>query len=154
MMADRRVTDRDIGVGSRPVGVTRLSYSHHMPVGDPEPYLKITPRHLRHAERTCRRRLACELADQRGNAPGSARFAISNRIAADARLAHTDFEVPDPRAFVPPADLLPEQQRVYAAAVAGYLTLFGTARARAIDTPFEIPIDDLEVRLVGEVGIA
>ncbi len=102
----------------------------------------------------CRRRLAKELDDQRGNARGSARFAVSNRLQADARLAHTEFAPPDPQAFVVPAELLPEQQRVYRAGVAGYLALFGDEPARAIDTRFDTTLDHLGVRLVGDVGLA
>lgn len=102
----------------------------------------------------CRRRLAHELADQRGNAPGNARFAVSNRFSADARLAHTDLAPPDPRAFVEPTELLPEQVRAYRAAVAGYLALFGDEVARAVDLGFETVVADLEIRLVGDVGLA
>jgi hypothetical protein len=115
---------------------------------------KITSRHLRGAEEMCRRRLAKELDDQRGNARGSARFGVSNRLQADARLAHTEFAPPDPKAFVVPAELLREQQRVYRAGVAGYLALFGEQPARAIDTRFDTTLDDVEVRLVGDIGLA
>jgi hypothetical protein len=115
---------------------------------------KITPRHLRQADEMCRRRLAHELADQRGNAPGNARFAVSNRFSADARLAHTEFAPPDPRAFVEPSELLPEQVRAYRAAVAGYLALFDDEVARAVDLGFETVVADLEVRLGGDVGLA
>jgi hypothetical protein len=119
-----------------------------------DPLAKITPRHLRQADEMCRRRLSLELTDQRGNAPGSARFEVSNRLGADARLAHTEMAVPDPSAFVPPAELLPEQQRAYAAGVAGYLALFGDEVARTIDLGFDTVLDDLDVRLVGDVGLA
>ncbi|MCU1426803.1 MAG: hypothetical protein JWL83_803 [Actinomycetia bacterium] len=102
----------------------------------------------------CRRRLALELDNQRGNPPGNARFEVSNRISADARLAHTELAPPEARAFVLPTELLAEQQRVYAAAVAGYLTLFGSTSARAVDTSFETPLPELEVRLVGDIGVA
>jgi hypothetical protein len=115
---------------------------------------KITPRHLRQADEMCRRRLALELADQRGNPPGSARFGVSNRFSADARLAHTEMAPPDPRAFVEPSELLPEQRHAYRAAVAGYLALFGDEAARAVDLGFDTVLADLEVRLVGDVGLA
>jgi hypothetical protein len=117
-------------------------------------YAKITARHLRGAEEMCRRRLAKEVDDQRGNPPSGARFGVSNRLTADVRLAHTEFAPPDPRAFVPPADLVPEQQRVYGAAVTGYLALFGAEVARAVDVGFDTTFEALEVRLVGDIGIA
>jgi hypothetical protein len=117
-------------------------------------FTKITSRHLRGAEEICRRRLAKELDDQRGNPPGQARFGVSNRLTNDVRLAHTEFAPPDPKAFVVPAEMLPEQQRVYRAGVAGYLALFGDEPARAVDTRFDTALDDLEVRLVGDIGIA
>jgi hypothetical protein len=117
-------------------------------------FTKITSRHLRGADEMCRRRLAKELADQRGNPPGQARFGVSNRLTNDVRLAHTEFAPPDARAFVVPLEMLPEQQRVYRAGVAGYLALFGDQAARAIDTRFDTALDDLEVRLVGDIGVA
>jgi hypothetical protein len=116
-------------------------------------YAKITPRHLRLADEMCPRRLACEIDGQRGNRGGDARFAVSNRFEQDVRLAHTELAPPDRRAFAGPAELLPEQQRVYAAAVAGYLALFGDEPARVADLTFDTVLDDLEVRLVGPVGI-
>jgi hypothetical protein len=123
-------------------------------VAPTDDFVKITPRHLRQADEMCRRRLALDLASQKGNPPGGARFEVSNRIAADARLAHTDFAPPDPRAFVTPQDLLPEQQRVYSAAVGGYLALFGEIAARAIETSFDTALPELGVRLVGDLGVA
>jgi hypothetical protein len=115
---------------------------------------KITARHLRRAEEMCRRRLALELDDQRGNRANGARFAVSNRVAADVRLAHTEFGPPDPAAFVVPTELVPEQQRVYQAAVRGYLALFGDRPAGAIDLGFDTEVEPLGVRLVGDVGVA
>jgi hypothetical protein len=115
---------------------------------------KITPRHLRRADEMCRRRLALELDDQRGNRSNGARFAVSNRLSADVRLAHTEFGPPDPAAFVVPADLVPEQQRVYAAGVAGYRALFDHRPARTAELRFDTDITPLDVRLVGDVGVA
>jgi hypothetical protein len=135
-------------------GVVVLSYARRVATATADELAKITSRHLRQADEMCRRRLALDLDDQRGNAPGSARFEVGNRFTADARLAHTELAPPDPRAFVVPSEMLPEQQRVYEAAVAGYLTLFGDQPARAVDLRFETVLDDLGVRLVGDVGIA
>jgi hypothetical protein len=115
---------------------------------------KITARHLRQAEEMCRRRLAKEVDDQRGNPPAGARFGVSNRLHADVRLAHTELAPPDRAAFVVPRELLPEQQRVYLAAVTGYLALFGDQPARAADLGFETVLEDLDARLVGDIGIA
>src|SRR4051794_28573752 len=133
--------------------VAALSYSGAVAAVATE-YTKITSRHLRRADEMCRRRLAKELDDQRGNPPGQARFGVSNRLTNDVRLAHTEFAPPDPRGFVVPAEMLPEQQRLYQAAVAGYLALFGDEPARAIDTRFDTALDVLEVRLVGDIGVA
>jgi hypothetical protein len=135
------------------VGVTALSYARGVPEVETE-LAKVTARHLRRAEELCRRRLALELGDQRGNRPGSARFGVSNRLAADVRLAHTDFAPPDPKAFVVPRELLPEQQQLYRAGVAGYVALFGEEPARAVDLGFDTVLDGLEARLVGDVGVA
>jgi hypothetical protein len=117
-------------------------------------FSKITARHLRRAEETCRRRLAKELEGYKGNPPGAARFGVANRLTADVRLAHTELGPPDRRAFVVPSELLPEQQRVYQAGVAGYLALFGDAPGRSVDVGFDTALADLEVRLVGDVGVA
>jgi len=117
-------------------------------------FTKITLRHLRRAEELCRRRLALETAGQYGNRSSDARFGVPNRVAADVRLAHTDFGPPDTRAFVVPGELLPEQQRVYGAAVSGYLALFGDEPGRAADLGFETVLEELEVRLVGDIGVA
>jgi hypothetical protein len=117
-------------------------------------FTKITPRHLRQADEMCRRKLALETDGQRGNWPGDARFGVSNRLSADVRLAHTEFAPPDARAFVVPEDLLPEQRRVYGAGASGYLALFGAAPARVVDVGFETVLEDIEVRLVGDIGIA
>lgn len=102
----------------------------------------------------CPRRLAKEVDDQRGNPPGTARFGVANRLSADVRLAHARFGPPDARAFVAPEELLPEQQQAYRAGVSGYLALFGDRPARTVDVGFDTVLPDLEVRLVGDVGIA
>jgi hypothetical protein len=121
---------------------------------EPTEYTKITLRHLRRAEEICRRRLALETAGQYGNRGTDARFGVANRVSADVRLAHTDFGPPDTRAFVVPSELLPEQQRVYGAAVSGYLALFGEEAGRTVDLGFDTVIEELDVRLVGDIGVA
>jgi hypothetical protein len=121
---------------------------------EPIEYTKITLRHLRRAEDICRRRLALETAGQYGNRGNDARFGVPNRVTADVRLAHTDFGPPDTRAFVVPGELLPEQQRVYGAAVSGYLALFGEEPGRTADLGFDTVLDEVQVRLVGDVGVA
>jgi hypothetical protein len=121
---------------------------------DVDDLIKITSRHLRQAEQTCRRRLASECHNRHGNWGSGARFEVGNRVVGDARLAHTEFGPPERRAFVVPRELTPEQQRVYEAAVAGYLALFGAEPARTIDVGFETVLDDPPARLVGDIGLA
>lgn len=115
---------------------------------------KVTAAMLRGSPTACRRRLAHLWRDTRGQASGTARFQVTNRVVADARLAQAGLGPPQPRAFVAPADLLPEQQRCYSAAVAGYLTLFGDAPGRAVELPFESELTDVGIRIVGDPGLA
>ena len=116
---------------------------------------KVTAAHLRRADRTCARRLSLDQQEQRGNRPSSRRFEVANRLTADVRLAHTEGGTPDDRAFVVPTDLVPEQQRLYAAGARGYLACFGDRPARLLpaDT-WATEHPDLGVRLVGDLGIA
>jgi hypothetical protein len=116
---------------------------------------KVTAMHLRRAERMCARRLALDQQDQRGNRSATRRFEVANRLVADARLAHTEGGPPDPRAFVVPRDLFPEQQRVYEAGARGYLACFGGASARLVEhDAWSTDVPGLGARLVGDVGIA
>jgi hypothetical protein len=121
---------------------------------DVEEPIKITSRHLRQADEMCRRRLASECRNRYGNWSSGARFEVPNRVVADARLAHTEYGPPDRKAFVVPRELAPEQQRVYEAAVSGYLALFGREPARAVDVGFDTVLDDPPARLVGDIGLA
>ena len=59
---------------------------------------------LRRADDMCRRRLAREHAGGKrlANRAADARFAVSNRLVGDARLAHADAEVAAAEAFVEP----------------------------------------------------
>ncbi|HEX5616511.1 MAG TPA: hypothetical protein VFZ83_15255 [Acidimicrobiia bacterium] len=123
-----------------------------------EPELtKVTGAQLRIGVGGCARRLAKELAEPKSKNFGSgARFALANRLHADARLAHATPGTPNPSGFVAPTDLEPEHQRVYAAAVRGYFALFGHVPARSADDAFdewETQLPDHGVRLVGNVGL-
>ena len=111
---------------------------------------------LRRADDMCRRRLKHEhTGDKRSaNAAASARFAVSNRISADARLAHAELTPPRAEAFVDPRDLEPEQRALYRAAVQGYLDEFGDRPGRAVDLGWQTHLDDSNVDLVGDPGIA
>jgi hypothetical protein len=104
----------------------------------------------------CRRRLAREYAGGKRNANrgGDARFAVSNRLYEDARLAQTELGPPRPEAFVDPAELEPEQRALYRAATRGYLETFGDRPGRAADLGWTTHLDDLGVDLVADVGIA
>jgi hypothetical protein len=116
---------------------------------------RVTLAHLRRAEAMCRRRLAREHAGLRGRWNPSPRFAVANRLVEDARVAHAELRAPRAADFPPPVDLFAEQQRVYAAAAGGYVALFGDrpAVAVAVDA-WETELPDLEVRLVGSLGLA
>jgi hypothetical protein len=124
---------------------------------DPQPQTpRVTPSMLRRADEMCRRRLKHEhTGDKRSaNPTTSARFAVSNRLAADARLAHAELALPRAEAFVEPRDLEPEQRALYRAAVQGYLGEFGERPGRAVDLGWQTHLDDVDVDLVGDPGIA
>ena len=121
---------------------------------DDEELPHITPAHLRLADEMCRRRLAREVHSGKRNVnrTGDMRFAVSNRIEADARLAQAENGPPRPEAFVEPHDLEPEQQALYRAA-RGYLDAFGDA-ARIVDLGFRTALPELGVELSSNLGIA
>jgi len=104
----------------------------------------------------CRRRLAREHHGGKrfGNRAADARFAVQNRLVADARLAHAAEHEVRAAAFVDPADLEPEQRRLYRAAVQGYLAAFGDRPGLSADLGWRTPLPALGVELVGDVGIA
>lgn len=124
--------------------------------GETEELPHVSPRHLRLAEELCRRRLAREVhSAKRGvNKTGDMRFAVSNRIEADARLSQAESGPPRPEAFAPPHDLEPEQQALYRAATRGYLDAFGGAPARIADLGYRTPLPALGVELSSSLGIA
>jgi hypothetical protein len=116
----------------------------------------VTASLLRRAEVMCRRRLQHEhTGDKRSaNPAANARFAVSNRLSADARLAQTELGPPRAEAFVEPRDLEPEQRALYRAAVQGYLAEFGDRPGRAVDLGWHTHLADVEVDVVGDPGIA
>jgi hypothetical protein len=124
---------------------------------DAEPEVpRVTPSLLRRADAMCRRRLAREYAGGKRNAnkAADARFAVSNRVYEDARLAQAELGSPRPEAFVDPAELEPEQRALYRAASRGYLETFGDRPGRATDLGWRTHLDDLGVDLIADVGIA
>jgi len=124
---------------------------------DPEPQTpRVTASMLRRADEMCRRRLKHEHTGDRrsANAAASARFAVSNRLSADARLAHAELGPPRAEAFVDPRDLEPEQRALYRAAVQGYLGEFGTRPGRAVDLGWQTHLEQTGVDLVADPGIA
>jgi hypothetical protein len=124
---------------------------------DPQPQTpRVTASMLRRADEMCRRRLQHEhTGDKRSaNPTANARFAVSNRLSADARLAQTELGPPRPEAFVEPRDLEPEQQALYRAAVQGYLGEFGDRPGRAVDLGWQTHLAGLDVDLVADPGIA
>jgi hypothetical protein len=111
---------------------------------------------LRRAPDMCGRRLAREHAGGKrfANKAADARFAVSNRLVADVRLAHVDDERVRAEAFVEPVELEPEQRRLYRAAVRGYLAMFAHRPARAADLGWRTPVPTLGVDLLGDLGVA
>ena len=122
--------------------------------GDELPH--ISPRHLRSADEMCRRRLAREVHSGKRNVNKTAdmRFAVSNRIEAEARLAQAECGPPRPEAFVEPRELEPEQRALYRAAARGYLDEFGRSDALVVDLGFRTEVPALGVELSSNLGIA
>jgi hypothetical protein len=116
---------------------------------------RVTLAHLRGADSMCRRKLAREHAGLRGRWNPAPRYAVSNRLVEDARVAHAELRVARATDFPTPNDLLPEQQRVYRAAAGGYVAFFGARPAQAVTVDvWETELPDLAVRLVGPLGLA
>ena len=99
-------------------------------------------------------RARCTAASGTSNQTGDMRFAVSNRIEADARLAQAEAGPPRPEAFVEPHELEPEQQALYRAATRGYLDAFGGDAARVVDLGFRTALPELGVELSSNLGIA
>jgi hypothetical protein len=118
--------------------------------------LQISPSHLRKAESMCRRKLAHEVrgGKKRANKVADMRFAVSNRIEADAALAHTAIDAVRAEAFVEPSELEPEQVALYRAARKGYLDVFGAEPAVTVKLDRTTPLPDLNIELVGNPGLA
>jgi hypothetical protein len=116
----------------------------------------ISPRHLRTADEMCRRRLAREIHSGKRNVNKTAdmRFAVSNRLEADARLAQAECGPPVHEAFVDPRELEPEQRSLYRAAARGYLEEFGADDALVVDLGFRTELPELGVELSSNLGIA
>jgi hypothetical protein len=123
---------------------------------DDEEVARISPRHLRLGDEMCRRRLAREVHSGKRNVnrTGDMRFAVSNRVEADARLAQAETGAPRPEAFVQPHELEPEQQALYRAAARGYLDTFGGRQARVVDLGYRTALPELGVELSSNLGIA
>jgi hypothetical protein len=117
---------------------------------------RVTTAMLKRADDMCRRKLAREHAGGKRLANRSAdmRFAVSNRLQEDARLAQAELGPPRPEAFVDPKDLEPEQRALYRAAVRGYLDAFGERPGRATDLGWQTHLDATGVDLIGDPGIA
>lgn len=123
---------------------------------DAEELPHLSPRHLRSADEMCRRRLAREIHSGKRNVNKTAdmRFAVSNRIEADARLAQSECGPPAREAFVDPRDLETEQRALYRAAARGYLDEFGESDAVVVDLGFRTHLPELGVELSSNLGIA
>jgi hypothetical protein len=140
---------------TRVAGSATATIKRRLAVVDEDELPKVTLAHLRRAETMCRRKLAREHAGLRGRWNPSPRFAVSNRLVEDARLAHAELRAARPTDFPPPNDLLPEQQLVYLAAAGGYVAFFDARPARAVSVDaWETELPGLGVRLVGSLGLA
>ncbi len=122
---------------------------------DDEDLPQITPAHLHRADDMCRRRLAREIsgAKRRANRAGDMRFAVSNAIEADARLAQAELGPPRPEAFVEPHELEPEQQALYRAARQGYLDAFAGTSARIAEPEWRTALPQLGIELSSNLGL-
>jgi len=123
---------------------------------DDEELARITPAHLRRGDDMCRRRLAREVYSGKRNANRTAnmRFAVSNRIEEDARLAQSELGQPRTEAFVEPHELEPEQRALYRAATRGYLDAFGGVIAQIARLDFRTALPELGVELSSNLGLA
>ncbi|MGH8977017.1 MAG: hypothetical protein ACRDV7_02990 [Acidimicrobiia bacterium] len=117
---------------------------------------RVTPAMLRRADDLCRRRLAREYegGKPRANRVADARFAVANRLVADARLAHAEADGVRAEAFVEPRELEPEQQALYRAGVRGYLSEFGHRPGRSTDLGWRTTIEQHGVELICDPGLA
>jgi hypothetical protein len=116
---------------------------------------KITAAFLRRAEELCPRRVSFEYHNRRSNRTASARWRVSNQLAEHARVAHVELGPPARAAFTPLPMLVPEEQRVYDAAVHWYFQLFGDRAVRSVDADeWETHVPELGIRLVGQAGLA
>lgn len=120
-----------------------------------EPATRITPAQLRRGDEMCRRRLAHELRGGKkfSNKVADMRFAVSNRIEADARLAQHEPGPVRTEAFVDPTDLEPEQIALYQAARRGYLEFFGAASGTSSELGWGRTFPELDAELVANPGI-
>jgi hypothetical protein len=117
---------------------------------------RVTPALLRRADDMCRRRLAREHEGGKAHANrvADARFAVANRLVADARLAHAEPDTVRAEAFVEPRELEPEQQALYRAGVRGYLAEFGHRPGRSLDLGWRTTLEPHGVDLIFDPGLA
>jgi hypothetical protein len=117
---------------------------------------RVTVSMLRNADDRCPRRLQHELTSGRKlSALSEAGFDVTNRVVADITTWHRGQVDGDPEqvAFPDPHDLEPEQRAFYRALVRGYLALFPPVDAEIGDCGWSTELPDLDVRLVGPIGI-
>lgn len=121
----------------------------------PEELPRVTAAHLRRAGSLCSLRLAKERVGKRGARAPQPGFEVPNRIAADARQAHSEMRAATASDFPPPNDLTVEQRMVYATAAVWYVNLFATTPACAADVDeWSTTDEESGTQLVGQVGLA
>jgi hypothetical protein len=124
-------------------------------VSEEEAATRVTPAQLRRGDEMCRRRLAHELrgGKKSANKVADMRFAVSNRVEADARLAQQEPGPVHAEAFVDPTDLEPEQVALYRAARRGYLECFGALEGATVELAWGRALPSLDAELVANPGI-
>ncbi len=105
-------------------------------------------------EPRCGERARRLLDGARGKAvAASVRWRLGQRVREDIALAHAELRTPHARDFPTPRDLTSEECAVYAAAVSGYLLLFGDVPARALDVAGRAALSEPGIELAARPGM-
>ena len=92
----------------------------------------VTPYLLRRADDMCPRRLALTYDDSDGTQGAFTRYRIRYPLLDAARNAHAELRPPDPQFFTPPADLLPDEQKLFRRVSETYCRVFAGEPVRTI----------------------
>lgn len=100
----------------------------------------------------CTLRLYHDYNGVRGSKQADVQFRVSNRLQADAELAHTEMASPQPRDFRTPEEFTPEERALYDVCARTYIATF-PEKARVIDIGFSTELLERGVVLVGSFGL-